>query len=77
MDGFYREHHLAGVVVWARVHLIDSPADHLLDERLGGGLGDEALPDRFAITQDGVTVGDFIDLVEEMADVDDGESLLS
>jgi len=76
VDVFYREHDLAGVVIRARIHFSDCPADHLLDERLGRGFGDEALSDRFAITQDGVAVGDLIDLVEEMADVDEGESLV-
>ena len=59
----------------ARVHVVELAPDHLFDERRGGGFGDQAFADGFAVAQHGVAVGDLVDLVEEVADVDHREPL--
>ena len=77
MDIGRAQNHFAESVVGAGVHGIDRPADHLFDERFGGRIGDEPSADGGAVPQHGIAIGDLVNLIQEVADVDDGEPLVA
>ena len=80
MDGgevFHLHHDLVGGVVLQRgIQVGQFAADHLGDDLLFGHVGDVPLTDIMTITHDGDFVGNDLDLVHLMADVDQSDALL-
>ena len=80
MDGgkvLHLHHDLIGGVIFQRgIQIGQLTADHLGDDLLFGHVGDVPLADVVAVTHDGDFVGDDLDLVHLMADVDQSDALL-
>ena len=80
MDGgevFHLHHDLVGGVVLQRgIQVGQLTTDHLGDDLLFGHIGDVPLADIMAVTHDGDFVGNDLDLVHLMADVDQSDALL-
>ena len=80
MDGgevFHLHHDLVGGVVLQRgIQVGQFATDHLGDDLLFGHVGDIPLTDIMTITHDGDFVGNDLDLVHLMADVDQSDALL-
>ena len=59
----------------ARVEIFDITADHHGDDLVDGDRADLAVADRLAIAHDGEAIAECLDLLEGVADVDDGDTL--
>ena len=55
----------------------DGAADHQLDERWRDALLHLARPDRLTVAEHGVAIGELLHLLQEVADVDDGDAALA